>query len=1133
MEYLFDKRPDRPGYRLHRLELFNWGTFDSSAGQVYCFEPKGRTSLLVGHNGSGKSTLVDAILTLLVEPRTRNYNVAAGAKKTERTEKSYICGAYARTSDAANSAIIQYLRPKPTSVTALLAVFHDEQLDQSFTLCQVRHLTSDGSPDKLYAMADEARDLKTDLQGLSSSDNVREHLERLGYQTTKKFIQYHGWFTKRTKMRGKATDLFNQTVAVKDIQSLNDFIRRHMLEAHDWRDKVNQLLRHFNDLSIAHQELVRARKSEELLQPVEKRGLKYRQHLAELEQGERKLQAAETFFRAETLRLFQPAIKEYETQLVAIEKRLQRFSKDQKKLAEDIRHLKNEIDRAGGDRLRAIPALLELEGSQLAVKRVAFDRYHTDLKRCHFSETVNKPLIFETMRSQVQQRAKEIAEQLVTTNDHYEDLVATRGELRNLLREEQHELEVLDKRRTNLPARLASLRGRICEDLQLAEDSLPFAAELISVADDQQSWEPSAEMVLRPFALSLLVPEKFYRRVRAYVDQTKLIDAHGNGQRLDYICVGKAAPESGDRTAPHLLIHKLEFRPGHALTPWVRAEVRNRFSYLCCETLDQFHDASRLAMTKNRHVKTTGDRHKKDDRRQTIEPRYFVLGWDNRRKKQRIAESIEQIQRELASLDETIDKRSCELEEFRQIQYAASAILAVVDFDTIDVNPHLAEIAALEKEKRQLENSNQAVKTLKQRLADKEAEAARVQESRDQQTESKALTQQRIFEGRTLVETANKKISAAASDGIYLSHEEVFEAIRESLSQSLSVENLFEIEREWHLKTKQQVDRLRGPVERLGEQLTESMNRYLREFKEEQADLNASVHSLDSFLGLLEQIRIEDLPRHEKKFKDRLNDKVSQEVGLFQNALRREQKQIEKKISQLNAALGQLEYRPGTYMRLDPLLVQDREIDDFRRSLRECLDASFDSSDEANEARYLRIQKLVARLGDSEKSRWRDKVIDVRNWYRFAAHELEKETGTTRSFHEGSTGQSGGEKAKLAFTILVAAIAYQFDIDLEEQSPGRFQFVVVDEMFSKVDDQNAIYALKLFAQFGLQLLIVAPLDAKARVTESFVDQYLQVVKDETTNHSQLYSMTAREYEEAVKQFANNGQTISQRPPNVK
>ena len=145
-------------------------------------------------------------------------------------------------------------------------------------------------------------------------------------------------------------------------------------------------------------------------------------------------------------------------------------------------------------------------------------------------------------------------------------------------------------------------------------------------------------------------------------------------------------------------------------------------------------------------------------------------------------------------------------------------------------------------------------------------------------------------------------------------------------------------------------------------------------------------------------------------------------------------------------------------------------------------------------------------------------MIDVRNWYNFAALEISRETNETLSVYEGGASKSGGEKAKLAFTILVAAISYQFDIDPTGETPGRFQFVVVDEMFSKVDDQNATYALELFKQFGLQLLIVAPLDAKARITEPFVDRFLHVVKDSTSHRSQLYSMTAREYEEVIKEL---------------
>ena len=165
---------------------------------------------------------------------------------------------------------------------------------------------------------------------------------------------------------------------------------------------------------------------------------------------------------------------------------------------------------------------------------------------------------------------------------------------------------------------------------------------------------------------------------------------------------------------------------------------------------------------------------------------------------------------------------------------------------------------------------------------------------------------------------------------------------------------------------------------------------------------------------------------------------------------------------------------------------------------------------------------MVERLADKDRTTWRNKVVDVRNWYDFAAQEIERESGSIRSCYDGGSGQSGGEKAKLAFTILVAALAYQFDVDLTGDTPGRFQFVVVDEMFSKVDGPNARYALKLFKQFGLQLLIVSPLTANARITEPYVDRYLHTVKNPETHHSQLYSMTAQEYEQVVKQFSANG-----------
>lgn len=1134
MQHLFDMRPEYPGYRLQKLEVFNWGTFDSSDGNVFCFEPQGRTSLLVGHNGSGKSTLVDAILTLLVDGKTRNYNVAAGAKKTERTPRSYIKGAYDRTTDETQASVIRYLRPKGNHLTAISAVFKDEKLDRSFTLTQILYLKADGGDDRVYAFAPSARELKADLQGLVKSDEVRDHLKQSGYQTTRSYAEYLGWLTRQTGMRSKAISMFNQTVAVKDIQSLNLFIRAHMLEAANWQDKIQGLLKHFNDLSNAHSELVRAQRAQELLMPVASIGHKYQAKAEKLNHLQLQYAASESCFSVLKLQVFEPELARLEDKATSLETILSRVTQELEQSRDTVRKLKNEIEQAGGDRLRRIPDLILNEKEALSNKSSNFHNFQSNLKQCGLKETVWNQEQYQQAQTVLQELLPANFQQRKDIKQKQETVIGEKTAVETLLREERIELEALQQQRSNLPLQFTTVRSQLCNELSLKESELPYAAELIAVDPDQRTWTAAIEMVLRSFSLSLLIPERYYPRVRAYIEKRKLTGADGKGLRLDYLCVGSVAESSGDRIPASSLYHKLQFKPKHPLAPWVREEIQQRFNFQCCDHVDEFDQIPRNALTVNCHVKFNRKRHQKDDRDRTTDPRFFVLGWNNAEKKQRIQQHIQRLNTELETLQTQLNTLDQQSEELQSVKQAAEQALNITDFDQIDIARHQSAIESLQAEQKKLEESNDMVRVLKKQLVKAEEQEASLGKDRDEKIGQQAKLNSDLSNTRRLLDSTQAEIKQQRERDDYPQHEKLFPEIAESINvETLAIDNMEERMREWNKKIRAKIDRIREPLDELKEKLIEAMSRYLRDFKEETDDLNAKLESLESFIGVLERVNEEDLPRYERQFKDKLNDQASQEIALFNTELRTEQKQIEEKIDQLNGALRKVHYSPATYMRLKPSQVNDREIEDFKRSLRECLDESLEQSPEANEARFQRIQLLVQRLSDKEKSAWRKKVIDVRNWYNFVAEEIVIESGETRSSYDGSSGQSGGEKAKLAFTILVAALAYQYDIDPDGFTPGRFQFVVVDEMFSKVDDQNAEFALNLFDQFGLQLLIVAPLDAKARVTEPFVDRYLYVVKDTETNRSKLLSMTAKEYEDEVKKNIKLSRTRSRNSQNTK
>ncbi|MDQ7002127.1 MAG: SbcC/MukB-like Walker B domain-containing protein, partial [Ghiorsea sp.] len=172
-----------------------------------------------------------------------------------------------------------------------------------------------------------------------------------------------------------------------------------------------------------------------------------------------------------------------------------------------------------------------------------------------------------------------------------------------------------------------------------------------------------------------------------------------------------------------------------------------------------------------------------------------------------------------------------------------------------------------------------------------------------------------------------------------------------------------------------------------------------------------------------------------------------------------------------------------------------------------------------SEAKFLQVQKIISRFrgleGETDAdARWLRKVTDVRTWLRCAASERWREDDTEYEHYADSGGKSGGQKEKLAYTILAASLAYQFGLEWNAVRSRSFRFVVIDEAFGRGSDESAEYGLRLFAQLNLQLLIVTPLQ-KIHIIEPHVQHVGYVSNDGGTN-SKLRNLSIETYREEKK-----------------
>ena len=145
------------------------------------------------------------------------------------------------------------------------------------------------APKELSIAADFA-DFGSDLRDL------RKRLRAAGAEIFDEFPKYATSLRRLLGIRSEqALELFHQTVSMKSVGNLNDFVRDHMLEPSDSTERVREIVSHFDDLTKAHDAVKRAREQLEALEPVATTTAKYDAALAERDSLENERAAVRLF----------------------------------------------------------------------------------------------------------------------------------------------------------------------------------------------------------------------------------------------------------------------------------------------------------------------------------------------------------------------------------------------------------------------------------------------------------------------------------------------------------------------------------------------------------------------------------------------------------------------------------------------------------------------------------------------------------------------------------------------------------------------------------------------------------------------------------------------------------------------
>lgn len=1052
-------------FRLCRFQVANWGTFSG----IHDIDISEKGHLFVGGSGSGKSTLLDA-MSVLLTPGRINFNAAAreGEKRSDRSLITYIRGAWTTLQDEDGSASLRYLRTKST--WSAIALTYKSNLERTVSLVFIGYVrgssTEDTAVNKQYLIVPSDFSIN-DINDFAQVDfNIR--LVKKRFPSVIGFASFSPYCEKMRQYfnikEENVLKLLNKAQSAKNLGDINSFFREYMLEKPGTFVLADSLVEEFTELKSAYELVKKARQQVEVLnrakENYEKKEKADQQRVRLMQESE----YVDVWRCHEELRLVSDAIPGAEKSVAAKEAELFDLKQAIKLLEDEIHDLEKILFSSGGEAIAALQRTIdELKERKKATQR----RLQGILPHL---ETLNEVSVqnavqWNQLLSRIEEKNEVLNKERKDNGTQRNTLIIDNSKAEEEFKSKCREIENMKRHPSNISSDLLELREALCQKLDIEESQLPFVGELMQIREGEKDWQGACERVLSSFTRSMLVDEKNYDAIARYINATHL------GTKLLYNRVPDMQEKSPDPD-PQTVPGKFDLREGK-YRRWLQKELMRRFNYRCVAGPEDFVGYEK-AVTIAGQIKHNHVRHEKDDRRRIGDRNVWFTGFSNKEKLRAFEKEAHKLAQKIVDFKKAIDLLEAKdrkvLCEIRAIE-----TLKACQWEDLDVNTVILQLSQKETQYKELTAKSRDIETLNGKIREKKERRGKLLEN-----EQSALEQLGAFKGnRDSLNNRKTMLLKQVKDRPRIEDfDKDFERIiKEIGKEAVTRETLPSLSNHLGTRLNNSAVRIQNIANLAFGEVTSAFKEFKRLWPAESADLDDKYESAPEYFEKLVQLEQDGLPKYEDRFFDLLKEHAQQNIIELGREIRDEADLIKERLKLVNDSLAQVAFNRNnerqTHLRIN---VKDRhlqQVAEFWKLQNEIIQDSIQDDRALGEKQFEKIHSLIQLLdpNNTQNRMWRERVLDVREHVEFTGLEF-NDAGETLEVYSSGAGKSGGQRQKLTITCLAAALRYQLGGTTIAQPT--YAPVVLDEAFDKADSDFTDISMRIFQEFGFQLIIATP-----------------------------------------------------------